>query len=208
MDKESRKGIVIGLVSSTFFLVIVQPSLGLCWKWLTSTGSAVSERLSNRLYQAAALGPRNWVVVDLATFGFALFLGFYISVFVMLYLTFRRLKNEIGGSHEDSIESIQHKISGHEKRLRKYFITYSILIVGIAMTGGFTVFRYSADLRLNTSFSHRLTILTPKITQKEVDEFRAEWAQMKSRKDYEAIVDHMDAVAKSSLVELPPPAMK
>lgn len=208
MDKESRKGIVVGLVSSTLFLVIVQPSLTLGWKWLTDTGSILSEFLSNRLYQAAAYGPRNWVVVDLATFGFALFLGFYVTVFVVLIASFKRLKKELVEARDHSRETIRDRLSDHEKRLRKLLIAYPLMIVVIALVGGFTVFRYSADLKLNTSFSHRLTLLAPKISQRDIDQLRADWAGMKSRKDYEAIVQRMDAIAKSVSIELPSPAMK
>ncbi len=208
MDKESRKEIVIALVSSTLFLIIVQPSLNLGWGWLTSTGSAISDKLSNHLYQTAALGPRNWVVVDLGTFGFSLLLGFYVTAFGMLIFTYRKLKAAKEEIEEESIDALKNQLSAHEKRLRRLFVAFPVAIVFMALVGGFTVFRYSADLKLNTSFSHRLTILTPSISQKEIDKLRADWAKMKSRHDYEVIVQEMDAIAKSASVDIPPPAMK
>jgi len=153
--QRSRKGIVtLGLVSSTFFLVIRSAALGLAWKWLTSTGSAVSESTFEcGYYQAAALATK----LGRCRFShlwFALFLGFYISVFVMLYLTFSETKKRNRWSHEDSIESIKHKISAREETPKIFYYVFYPNCWHPRCTGWF----YPSSIQAPTSGSIRRSL--------------------------------------------------
>jgi len=59
------------------------------------------------------------------------------------------------------------------------------------------------DLQLNTSFKQRITVLSPHISEQQEKELRAQWASMKSRKDYENINRALEDAAKNKEVKLP-----
>jgi hypothetical protein len=69
----------------------------------------------------------------------------------------------------------------------------------------FVPFTISAGTMLITrSFTQRLTVLAPAISDTEYKTLRARWASMQGEADYDALVAEMDRRATELGVKLPP----
>jgi len=89
---------------------------------------------------------------------------------------------------------------------RVYFLGLTSALILALMVTNFAATEF-ACLQLNSSFDQRLTVLAPKISDQEYEEFRALWAGMKSRKDYKIIENKMNNSANKYGIQLPTPLL-
>jgi uncharacterized membrane protein len=92
-----------------------------------------------------------------------------------------------------------------EGRLKEFMKTVAYFS-GCGIFGVFLVLcSVTTDtMRISASFTQRLTILTPVISDIECKTLRAQWASMRGKADYEALVTSMDKRAAALGIALPP----
>jgi len=192
IDEQLRKNFLASIIASIVVIFFIQPILKLIWSCTIFVSNHLYEGYTKAIYRSAALGDRNDVIVGLMIFFTAIMFGI-ISGIPFGYLSAKRLS--------DKVKSI---MIGKRLFVLAYFLSIIFLLCFLF---GFVIPRF-VDLQLNTSFQQRLTVLAPTISDIELKELKASWAQMQSRKDYELIKDRMDNMAKLNGIDLPAPLLK
>jgi hypothetical protein len=192
--KSLRLNILASVIASVAMVYLIQPILNFLWTTSLGLGTHALEFFTNRLYFNAAMGERNWIVSMLAIMFFlAPLIG--SSTFLLMSIFERTI---LFRGIEDKNDKTSRKIRIARLRAVLY------IALGIASFFGFSL---SAsiyyDIQLNTSFKQRLTVLSPALTDVEEKEYRAKWAKMKSRSDYEQINSMMEANAARHSIHLP-----
>ena len=182
-DKALKIGIGSGIVSSLVVLIFIQPLLRLVWHAVVSIGGSVHQGYVDEIYRNAALGDRN-------LYGFLTLLWLLEIPLLAATLLF---------SHK-----VLSRMANAAKNVRRfvYFVgaaTISVLflfvLVSVALVAG--------TMDINASFTQRLTVLAPAITDAEYKTFKARWASMRGRADYDAIVAAMGKRAAELGITLP-----
>jgi len=179
MDNKAFKiGIISGVISSLIVLLLIQPILSFIWNAVIAVGGALHQGYVDRIYRNAAAADRN--LIGHITFIF-LVLGTICSfwVFTSRLVTLRT--------------PLERTISG-------LFNILIFVLAGITVLVVLVAFSLSAGImEITASFNQRLTVMAPAITDAEYKTFRARWASMRSRNDYNAL-----ARSKELGVTLPP----
>ena len=180
MSKSIKIQIITSIIGSVVVIVFIQPLMNFIWKTVLTVGGAVHEGFVDRLYRAAAISdPSRFTIVV----GLAIIL--FILIFEMQPLLF-----------SPNYEAFS---TDRQTNLTKRFLIFIALITVLFI---FTLIFGIFDLRM--SFTQRLTILAPGITDIEYKTLNAEWVKMKSKADYQAIVATMDKRAAELNITLPP----
>jgi len=79
----------------------------------------------------------------------------------------------------------------------------ALVVVGLlVVTAKFAILQGTVEI--DSSFTQRLTVLAPAISDTEYKTLRARWAGMQGKADYDALVTEMDRRATQLGVKLPP----
>ena len=191
MEKQIYKtGIIAGVIGSIIVIVFIKPIINLCWAAMYWLSLHAHKSFSDSIYQNAALGQRDWVIVLLSSALSFLAINFLVGILCGIV-----------------IFKIRSKKRSTKKPSKKKLIIYKICICILSVCASFLLICATMfviyDLQLNTSFNQRLNILAPVISDQEYKELKASWALMESRGDYEAIVNEMEEMARDKGVSLP-----
>jgi len=186
-----KKEIYVSVIASVLVMILFEPFLKFLWNWILLISVGAFQGLLNAIYRNAALGHRNHVEVQTFMFLSSVFLGIMLAI-VLIQITDR-------AKIRSAISKIPSKVSSG------FIVTFTVIAIFSLIFG---VISNTIDLQLNASFQQRLTVLAPKITDQEYEEFEAKWASMKNRDDFLAIVQEMESTATSKGVELPPLLLK
>lgn len=77
------------------------------------------------------------------------------------------------------------------------------MLVSFPVSSFLLLSKFFVGLQLNTSFNQRLTVLSPDITDQKFKVFRAQWASMHGRVDFENLNREMDVIAMQKNITLP-----
>ena len=189
-DPQIRRGILASIIASLIVIIFVQPLLRIIWSVLLKVGLSFFQSYVDSIYLNAARAQRNEVGV--------------IILFLILTLIFS-LFSGVALFATRSVFPAPRKTIQSKKRLLflLWVCVFIIFLLGISI-----VITPFTNLQLNTSFQQQLTVLSPKISELERKEIEAEWALMKSRKDFEDISKRMNEIAKKHGVVLPPNLLK
>ena len=198
-DTNIRKAVLASVIASVIVIILIQPALNLAWRFILSSGRA----LTDGIYANAALGHRNWV--DYITYRFCVTssLGFVLGILVFMYA-----KKIALATPEEVSKTVRGRVLRRILDLLSSRTLLTATFVIMVLSSYLTLTSIYYDLQLNTSFTQRLTVLAPRISDQEYKEFMASWASMTSRKDYEAIMKRMEDVAATHAVMLPKPLLK
>jgi len=214
-----KKEMALSIIVSILVTILFQPLFQLIWAILLSFSASVYSGWLNRIYSIAAFGTNN------RTEFIMLYLFYMVLIYVVFILgllfyqnTLKPILSEAKKNDEPledlKIEQLQERIIEDDKelikiakRLKNKLILVVVIVVFVLFSIFGAVIEEFASLQLNTSFNQRLTILAPKLTDQEYKEFKALWASMDSREDYEGIKNEMDRIANQYQVELPKPLL-
>jgi len=196
MSSDLKKGIYVSIIAAILVMIFIQPLLNLIWRGIWLISNNYYEHLITDIYRNAALGHRNYIEVKFSLIIFSAFIGILTGLlFGTIYLKIRTR------GHEK--KEFQPSASSKSRVLFK--MAFVSLFVGICIIlFARDILLNLGDLQLNTSFEQRLTVLAPQISDREYKEFKAMWATMKSKRDFDKIVAKMELTAKREKVELPP----
>ena len=195
-DPILRKGVAAGVISAVIVLLFVQPVLNSTWPIIERLTFDVWGGISDRMYQNASLGLRNWVDVVFALgLGAAITGGLFGSTVAVLS---RRSRSS------GSIARLGRKL------LLGGFGPVAVILLNFAALLGLLSQGYMiiGDLQLNASFNQRLSVIAPSISDQEEEELVAMWASMDQRSDYLVINEVLSSLATSRGVKLPEPLWK
>jgi len=186
MDRRELKvGIIGGLISSLVVLVFIQPILSLLWRAILTTGGYVHQGYIDRIYRRAATEGSN-------PYGqTTLYIVVMTAVFLALFWSLRSLESDPGSDFFARFARVASLVSWT-----------MLLITALTVVGRLAILTGTA--KTAETFTQRLTVLAPAISDTEYKTLRALWASMHGKADYEAIVSSMDRRATELGVTLPP----
>jgi hypothetical protein len=204
------------ILSLAIVIIFIEPLLKHLGEGLLWLGTNVSESLVNYLYQDAAAGFRE--LFSFYAFSFAVFAGiiFILSrlfqAFEMVGRTRRRAQRLIALTQAPTPTPVQiSEVRAQINELKASFRTTDKLLYVLVATTGVLLFvaiymltSSYVVLQLNTSFNQELAVLGAKASDQQIKELRSEWAQMRTRKDYEVLSSRIEALAAEQGVKLPP----
>ncbi len=217
-DKDLRKGIIASVLASFIFLIFIQPILSFAWKNIVTLSIHTYTGYIDSIYENAALGKRNWI--DFLILGYFLFFLFLVLfAFSMIFRLFmedlderKQMRLMTEKEKEDYIVKRRSltlkKVYVFEKHAKKLIIPTYVYQVLIFLIFANDIFSSYVDLKLNTSFAQRCTVIAPYIDDQTQKILQSKWASMKSRKDYEVVNKYLEDIAKSKNVVLPEVLLK
>jgi len=190
-DKTFRTSVLASVVAAILVIIFIEPILGWIWRLTFSGTTFTFGWFTDRIYQNAALGVRNWVLQGFLSIGFFFFaISSVLRPIVRLYFP-----------QEDSKDATADDYTEKKRRPQP------VLRIGLRTIGFIGAIYLSvsifADLQLNTSFNQRMTVLAPHLSQEEEEELRAQWALMRSREDYTEVQDLIENKAAKLEIALP-----
>jgi hypothetical protein len=191
LTKNDKRSVVVGLVSSALFLALIQPIMICVWHFLSSATPIWIEHYTYEFYQSAALGSRNWLEVVFFGMGFAIFTGLVPGLIIGTWRATTDRNDE------------RRTIDEQAKRLKRAMILGIVTFIILALITFHFLLLAFIDLQLTTSFNQRLTVLAPKISIQEEREFRASWASMQNKTDYDSINRQLEDTAAKTGIKLP-----
>lgn len=185
MDRQLKVGIVGGLISSLLVLIFIQPILNFLWHLILHLGGTLHQGYIDGIYRNAARTDGN--PYGETTFS-VLFLGL---AFVGLFWALENIKRDPMSAGFPRLTTLIERL------------TWLVLLVGLL-----TVFVQAAIIRgtgeIAETFTQRLTVLAPSISDLEYKTLKARWASMRGKADYDALVEAMNKRATELGVKLPP----
>jgi hypothetical protein len=215
-DPVIKKGVIASIIASVFFVFLIQPLLFLSWNFIIFISRFIYIGYTTVIYQNAALGQTNGIIISFIFIFIAAFTGFVLfdlsAKLIELFKKMNKLvsltKGNIEISEENSEKVIDDPISFVKEAKRSLIISFLILILLTILLWFILVIPKYAEYELVTSFHQRITILSPKISDIKYKELKSKWAIMKNRNDYLKINDEMDDIAKQNGIALPKPLLK
>jgi hypothetical protein len=186
MDSKALKiGVISGIISSLVVIIFINPILSFVWKVTVAVAGSFHQGYIDRIYKNAAITDPN--EIGWMTFLSVLSFGLIFAQFIFFY----------------SIDwDFSRPWMTRIIRLLRGLCWFSIGILLLVMMVRSSIFQ--GTMYITASFTQRLTVLAPQIDDAEFKTFRAQWASMQSKADYDAIVAGMDKRAKELGVSLPP----
>ena len=207
------KEISIGVLSSTIFLIFIQPILNLIWDFLRTSTFSIYQSISSNIIRQAALGEVN--------FGDSLILLGIMGAFLIIFLNFliklnsvikkyKNLGNNYGYKDKENEEitpkpklTLAELKASRLKKLKylKYFlVTYFICSF---IWGTYISTKVMISKGLIAEFNQKTNILSPYITDQKLKEIKSEWALMKTVEDFNKINAQLKVLATSLKIEFP-----
>lgn len=221
-DKSIRKGVLASVIASVIVIIFINPLLDLIWKMISDGGNWIYKSYVDSIYQNASLGNRNWLDVIFYLHLLSIFVGgLTIATFGIirkrkeLSKKMKEVEDKINGKNdkdeeitkEQLIERFQ-KLKTSFSKTKNGFITLYIGLASLLIISVLSYFRVYSDLQLNSTFNQRIKIVAPHIGEQKEEELIALWTSMKTRNDYETIINEFETIAKKSKIKLPEPLMK
>jgi len=186
VDKQARIAIVFGICSSFLFTYFFDPIFSFVGRVMLYFGSIFMSAYLDRLYSEVAAGDMNYsYLLVLLIYGSIVCSG----ITVIFYFGLRMFREK---EEAKKIDEIQHSI--------KRRVLFSLLSILLAI---FLIGDSYLRLKISTTFNQHLTILAPHISDKEYKELKANYALMKSERDYLRLREKMECIAQENKLELP-----
>jgi hypothetical protein len=194
--KDLKFGVTTSIIAAVLFASLIQPFMSLIWRIVTTTAGAFHQGYVDRIYGLAATSD---YLTPLITLMVLMFVGGLNLSFVFISYN---LDAELAAGYEAYEAFSTFRIISGIHRVLKIVTKVTLLVimltvlVAISLLGGVS--------KISASFNQRLTVLAPAIDDHEYKVFKAQWANMHSKVDYDAIVASVDKRAKELGVSLPP----
>ena len=183
--KGLKERITSGLIVWVLVTIFIQPILSITWRTVVAVGGFVHQGYVDRIYRDAA-------VIGTNPYG-RLTIGILVvaPVLLVFFWLVRDLESDLISSGFARFIKVQRFIS------RGFAVGVFLLILSqLAILRG--------TLEIDESFTQRLTVLAPAISDIEFKTLKARWASMQGKSDYDALVAAMDKRAAELGVTLPP----
>ena len=205
------KEISIGVISSTIFLIFIQPILNLIWDFLKTSTFSIYQSISSKIIRQAALGEVNFSDSLIMLGLLAVFLIAFLRMFSKIKVLIKKYKN-LGQENQDTEHNTnapKPKLSFEElkeNRLKKLKVFKYIFIIYFAFAfiwGAFLSSKIMISKGLIAEFNQKTAILSPYVTDQKLKELKSKWALMKTIEDFNKISSEIKILASSLKIELP-----
>ena len=188
MDSKGLKvGIISGLISSLVVLIFIQPILSFVWNAFMAIVGSVHHGYVDAIYRNAAVGDRNLV----GHMTFMILIGFVLVGMLFFWA--------------DLVAPVWSALQSTIKVPVLVFNLVFALMVSVFCVTFLVAFSISSGImEIDASFTQRLTVLAPAVSDAEYKTLKARWAGMRGKADYDALVTAMDSRAAELGVTLPP----
>ncbi len=189
---------IAGSIGTSIVTVFIQPILQGLGDLLVWASTYVYNGFFDFIYRNAALGFREqssfiamYLLCDMVNIPVLIICGLYATFYVEY-----RFKVKIFSLPEQAPENP-----------KAYFSTLFFYVIIFALSNLIILFLITEnflEIKFIASFQQELAILSPKISDQDIKELKAQWASMKNFKDYAKIKFKVRNLAKEKHVELPP----
>ena len=183
MNRQLRTGIV-GSVIGALIMFFNGPILNFLWRLILSVGGALHQGYVDKIYRNAARTGGN-------PYGEATLL-ILVVVFIIVGLFWQL----------EFAKARASTVLGVFTTLMEFVTMLLLQVVFLAVLLQTVISRGTSEIA--ESFTQRLTVLAPAITDSEYKILKARWANMQGKADYDALVGQMDKRAAEVNVKLPP----
>lgn len=220
-NESMRTGVIASVIASIIFLII-NPLLNAMWVVILNGSNWMYKSYVNTIYENASLGTRNWI--DVVIYSIILIAIAFLATYYGLKLIIQgkeiskeiqKIEENLNGipekdksvSKEQIIDKIE-KLKTSNNRSKMLHIPIYLLLVIEVIVGISSYFAAYTDLQLNSTFQQRIRLLAPYIDEQKEEYFIALWTSMKTREDYEVIMNEFNTIARTEKIKLPEPLMK
>ncbi len=181
-----RKGlterVTSGLIVWLLVTIFIQPILGFTWKAIVVVGGLVHQGYVDRIYRDAAFAdPEPYA-------------RFTLLAVLMMFVLAAGLW---------AISELKHYPDFAKARRVSFHLWEVVMLTSFLIIFGRLAI-LDGTSRANESFTQRLMVLAPAVSDIEYKTFKARWAGMQGKADYDALVVAMDKRAVELGVKLPP----
>jgi hypothetical protein len=186
-NKGLKERILSGLIVWLLVTIFIQPILSFTWKAVVAVGGFVHQGYVDRIYRSAALGEHD--AVGVLTF-------WLLATYILM---------RMAGDWFDMVAPLS-TVLQRTYRVPRLLIHLppALLMSALGLTVLVVFSLFAGKAVISASFSQRLTILAPAISDMEYKTLNARWASMRGKSDYDALVSAMDKRAAELGVTLPP----
>lgn len=185
-----KVGILSGIISSLLIILLIQPALRAIWSTVLGLGGWFHQSYVDVIYRNAAM-PEGGNPAHLVA---------YILVYTML-LGLTYAMDRFGSVLY--VGNVGPLVTPGFSKFIKMFLVSATMACALVILVYFSIME--GTLRINSSFTQRLTVLAPAISEVEYKTFRARWASMRGKSDYDMLVSSMDKRAAELGITLPRP---
>lgn len=204
MKRNYFKEITIGILSSTIFLIFVQPLINIIWDFIKDSSFSVYRFLSSEIIKQAAVGEYN-----LSDSLIMLSITIYFSMLFMRILSnLNFILTKIGAKEASSTNPLtrilfQGSNISQISRLKK-FKTFIVMYFafGVIMLL-YTSTKIMVSKGLVTEFNQIINIISPYTSEKEIKILKSEWASMQKYEDFQKINKKLEKVSKTQKIIYP-----
>jgi hypothetical protein len=189
LSKELKIGIIGGLITWLLVTIFFEPVSRFLWRAFMTIAGSLHQGYVDGIYRNAAVGERN--LVGELTFSI-------LVVFVLASILFYWSERASVGPASSSLELAIKRVA----RVSDLVFTFALMLLCVTAMVASSV--SSGVKEISASFTQRLTVLAPAISDAEYKTLKARWASMKGKADYDALVAAMDKRASEVGVTLPP----
>lgn len=177
--------VILGAIGSGVWDVLAKPGLSSLGRLFLSILSFGSTRVRDYAYENAALDPYPMPAVLLsgALAGAMLVIG---TLFVMLTLAALRTKNDEVKSGHDTNEANSSRISKQISVRRRVLVAVTIML-SLIIVELYVSLAISVAVSLKRTFESNILICSPLLSTPEEKRFRAQFAAIRTKTDYEAL---------------------
>jgi hypothetical protein len=188
-NNELKVGIVSGIVSSLLVILLIQPTLRIVWEAVLRLGNLFHQGYVDRIYRNAALDR------DIAAHLVVMIIILAILLRVFYLMVVFHQQESTGGPNRRLPAMPKFNLFPKMFNFGLAGVAFLVVFVAASISNG--------TMEISASFTQRLTVLAPAISDIEYKNFRARWANMHGKADYDALVSAMDRRAAEVGITLP-----
>jgi len=203
--KSIKIGIIVALITMILFVYFIQPILSICGKLFINVFSKVFSAYTDNVFrQAATISPEK-PAFTLLTFILSLYagiiVGFYVAIMVRYISVIR--KKEKPKPKPQTKKNLMNQITREKKKIRNHLILMGIsLILVLSLITG-VYWGQWFRIKITTGFIQHMYVLAPYLSEDEEELYWSQWAQMRSKTDYENIYHKLNKIAEENNIKLP-----
>ena len=186
MSSSVKAGIFSGILASIFFAYFIDPIIKGIGKSVIYILQLLHHSYFDRLFAEIASGKPDYA--HSMSFVFSI-----VAAYAAIDLIKIRIRGSLISSHVDA--SKKSKTYRYINASGWTFITVSLAFMGL-----FTMIDGTIRLRVLSSFEQHMTVVSPYIDEIDMKKLRSDFALMKSKADYDHIVNRLNNILSSTKV--------
>lgn len=193
MDKFSKNGIIVGIISSLLFLYLVDPILRSISSLVIALSSSILSSYLDDLYTKCALGVTQDPALIIYGLFYALPFGLSMGIFFSYISRSFKKQKKLDSNNDTTLH----------KRVVRLLLTSALVFFLLSLISAVSYWSIWFQQKTITSFTQHIRIISPYIDNATEKALWSEWSLMNSADDYSKIIQKIEKIAKANSITLP-----